>query len=113
MSESDAPSRDVHDFVGDLSDKQLHCRELGHTWKPLTVRWDRETEAYDRRLRCSVCRTIRVQLLTSSGHVMTNRYEYVDGYLAKNVERGTLNRDIFRLEAILRFLHAHETTEVA
>ena len=108
MSAKNAPFRDAHSFVGDLSDRLLHCRELGHTWKPLTVRWDKESSAYDRRLRCPSCRTIRIQLLTSTGHVVSNRYDYTDGYLAKGVDVGTLHRDMFRLEAITRFLTAHE-----
>lgn len=107
---SDAPKHvRPEDFVGDLSDRLLHCRELGHTWKPLTVSWDKSSSSYDRRLRCPSCRTVRVQLLTSTGHVVSNRYQYPDGYLAKNVEVGLLNRDLFRIEAITRFLTATET----
>lgn len=94
----------AHDFVGDLSDKLLHCRELGHTWKPLTVSWDQASASYDRRLRCPSCRTVRIQVLTTSGHVVTNRYVYPDGYLAKDVEARQLHRDLFRMEAITRFL---------
>ena len=105
MSSSEAPAhRSAQDFAGDLSDKQLHCRELGHTWKPLTVFWDVDARAYDRRLRCSMCRTIRVQLLTETGHVHSNRYIYPDGYLATNVEAASMRRDVFRLEAVTRFL---------
>ena len=108
MPSKDEPTRDAHSFVGDLSDRLLHCRELGHTWKPLTVSWDVESRAYDRRLRCPSCRTVRVQLLTSTGHVVSNRYDYPEGYLAKNVDSHTLSRDIFRLEAITRYLGATE-----
>lgn len=98
-------------FVSGLGNKVLHCRELGHSWKPLTASWDRDARAYDRRLRCTSCRTIRVQLLTEYGHVVSNRYIYPEGYLAKGVNVGTLHRDQFRLEALTRFLSA--TTEVA
>ena len=101
-------SKSAHDFVGDLSDRLLHCRELGHTWKPLTVSWDRASKSYDRRLRCPSCRTVRVQILTNSGHVVSNRYVYPEGYLAKNVEVQTLSRDLYRMEAITRFLQATE-----
>lgn len=108
---SDAPThRNATDFVGDLTDRLLHCRELGHTWKPLTVSWDPESRSYDRRLRCPSCRTVRRQLLTSTGHVHSNRYDYPEGYLAKDVDAHTLSRDLFRMEAITRFLQA---TEVA
>lgn len=99
---------DAETFVGELSGRVLHCRELGHTWKPLTVTFDRSAGMYDRRLRCPSCRTVRVQLLTDRGHVVTNRYQYPDGYLAKGVDVGTLNRDMFRIEAITRFVSATE-----
>lgn len=108
MPGNDAPMRDAADFVGELSDRLLRCRELGHMWKPLTVHWDRESSSYDRRLRCPSCRTVRIQLLTTSGHVVSNRYQYPDGYLAKNVQAGTYNRDLFRIEAVTRFLSATE-----
>jgi hypothetical protein len=104
---------DPASFVGDLSDKWLHCRELGHQWKPLTVSFDRKGGAYDRRLRCPSCRTVRIQVLTASGHVVSNRYDYPDGYLAKGVQTGTLHRDDFRLEAIVRFLSATQGKEHA
>jgi hypothetical protein len=104
-SEPQPPDLDA--FVADLSDRVLHCRELGHVWKPMTARWDREASCYDRRLRCTSCRTVRVQLLTGSGHAVSNRYIYPDGYLAKGSAHN-LNRDAFRLEALTRFL---QTTE--
>lgn len=97
---------DVDDFASGLTNGALHCRELGHVWRPLTVSFDRSAGAYDRRLRCSSCRTVRVQVLNSHGHTVSNRYVYPDGYLAKGVETGMTNRDVFRLEAITRFLSA-------
>lgn len=102
---SDSPTAvHVETFAASLSAKQLHCRELGHTWRSWTVSFDQASKSYDRRLRCSSCRTIRHQLLDSRGHVLTNSYTYADGYLAANVERGTLSRDVFRLEAVTRVL---------
>lgn len=95
---------DIGTFVGGLTDRVLHCRDVGHTWKPLTVSWDREHSCYDRRLRCPSCRTVRIQLLTQSGHPVSNRYVYPDGYLAKGSTRNGMTRDVFRLEAVQRFL---------
>jgi hypothetical protein len=91
-------------FAARLSDKALHCRELGHVWRPLAATWDADARAFDRRLRCSSCRTERVQILSMRGGVLSNRYVYPDGYLAKNVEGMTGSRDLFRLEAVLRTL---------
>jgi hypothetical protein len=104
---------DVESFAASLGDKVLHCRELGHVWRPLTVRWDASAKAYDRRLRCSSCRTVRVQVLTGKGAIVSNRYEYADGYLASGVQIGRGDRSTFRSEALSRFLNAHADDEVA
>ena len=97
----------AEEFAAELSDRLLHCRELGHTWRPFTVSFDKSSRSYDRRLRCASCRTIRKQLLDSRGHVIRNGYDYSDGYLAKNLERGG-SRDAYRVEAIVRFLNHSE-----
>lgn len=91
-------------FAARLSDKALHCRELGHVWRPLVATWEADARAFHRRLRCASCRTERVQVLTARGHVVSNRYVYPDGYLATHVLGMTGARDTFRLEAILRTL---------
>lgn len=91
-------------FASRLSDKALHCRELGHTWRPLSASWEAESQSFHRRLRCSSCRTERRQVLSARGHVISNGYVYPDGYLATNVEGMTGARDLFRLEAVLRVL---------
>jgi hypothetical protein len=98
---------DLDAFVAGLTDRVLHCRELGHVWKPLTARWDGDASCYDRRLRCNSCRTVRIQLLTRSGHPVSNRYVYPDGYLAKGTTHNA-NRDVFRIEAITRFLGTND-----
>jgi hypothetical protein len=94
-------------FAHSLSERQLHCRELGHNWRPLTATYDRKARCYDRRLRCATCRTERVQVLSSRGEVLSNRYDYPKGYLASNVDEhpgiGAM-RATFRLEAVTRFL---------
>lgn len=100
---TDNREKAVETFAAELSAKQLHCRELGHTWRSWTVTWDASARCYDRRLRCSSCRTIRKQLLNDRGHVLQNSYDYADGYLASNVTAG-FTRDVFRLEAIMRAL---------
>lgn len=103
----------IDTFVSGLGDKVLHCRELGHTWRPLTVSWDKEAKAYDRRLRCPSCRTVRIQLLSQYGHVLGNRYQYPEGYLAHGVPVGQTGRDRFRQEALERFLSSHDGVKVA
>ena len=89
-------------FAGRMTGKQLHCRELGHVWRPSTVE-SVPGGGYVRTLRCSSCRTEREQVLDSSAVPLSNRYRYPDGYLAADVEPG-LTRSVFRLEAVLREL---------
>lgn len=96
-------------FAATLSDKFLHCRELGHNWQPHTATYDRKSRTYDRTIRCRTCRTERHQLLDARGGVVSNGYTYADGYLASRVaETGTLTRDVFRLEAVQRALNVTE-----
>lgn len=103
-----AARTDAADFASNLSDRLLACRELGHNWKPLTVSWAPREKVYDRQLRCSSCRTVRRQVLSRQGHVLRNGYIYPDGYLAKGLEAGTYSRDLFRLEAVVRFVSTHQ-----
>lgn len=104
---TDEESVSADAFTGRLSAGQLHCRELGHVWRPNTVEYDRPTRHYVRTLRCSSCRTERHQTLDSTGAVVANSYVYPAGYLATNVQE-RIYRETFRLEAVLRELHQRE-----
>lgn len=103
---TEAPEyRDASSFAQSLSDKQLHCRELGHVWRDHTVTWDPKARVFDRALRCQSCHSIRRQVLDRRGHVIRNGYQYTEGYLAAKVmNRDNLNRDTFRLEALTRWM---------
>lgn len=95
----------VDTFAAGLSNSFLACRELGHMWKPWRAEWSGELRAYERELRCSRCKTFRRQLVNDQGHVLSNNYRYADGYQAKNVENVVrVSRDVFRLEALTRYL---------
>lgn len=107
MRKVEPPTADA--FVHGLNARVLHCRELGHVWRPSTVTHDTSARVYDRRLRCTSCHTVRVQILSERGHVVGNRYVYPDGYLASGVEGIGQSRDLFRLEAVQRFLEAGRT----
>lgn len=106
MRDTEPMSRET--FVSGLSNRALHCRELGHTWRAWTVNWDATAKCYDRRLRCSSCHSFRNQLLDRTGDVIRNGYTYAPGYLAKGVESG-IDRALFRLESLGRFIANHET----
>lgn len=106
MAKNDGPVS-PESFAAGMSTRALHCRELGHNWRDYTVTWNRKAKCYERALRCSSCRTIRHQVVSTDGTALSNRYTYPDGYLAQNVD-GPVDRAVFRMEAITRFLDAHQ-----
>ena len=96
------------EWVLDLNDQQLLCRDIGHTWRPFRAYL---TEyGYERILRCPRCRTERAQSLSPRGHVLEGHYSYPDGYLApKGVGRMDSDaRDLLRLESIGRLIAKEE-----
>lgn len=105
MVQDSEPLVSVETFASHMPAKFLRCRELGHVWRPHTVERDPSGGGFFRRLRCPECKTVREQLLDTSGHTIRNGYQYPDGYLADgHVERGRHSRDVYRLEAIIRYL---------
>jgi hypothetical protein len=99
----------VETFAAKLTTKQLACRDNGHVWAPFTVRVlvsRNRVAGYERTMQCRQCRSKRRQLLNSTGGVVRNGYDYVDGYLADHVQKG-FGREPFRLEAIHRFVDTH------
>lgn len=103
---SGALKSDVQDFAAGLSISHLHCRELGHNWRPWVARWDGEHNAYERALRCTRCKTQRWETIGSTGAKLGAHYKYPDGYTAQPgmgriVGEG---RDALRLESLGRAL---------
>lgn len=99
---------DVEAFAEALPDKYLHCRELGHLWRPYKA--GRHPDGgFERTLRCNRCYTKRVQDLSSRGMVLTNRYIHPEGYLSEGVGRIVgEGRGLLRLESIKRVLNDDE-----
>lgn len=95
---------DVKEFAKSLPEKYLHCRELGHLWRPF--RAGRHPDGgFERVLRCSRCRTRREQSLSSTGMVLTNNYKHPEGYLTEGIGRIVgEGRGLLRLESIMRVL---------
>lgn len=109
VASKEATPQAPEDFAHSLSMRALHCRELGHTWRAWTVDYDKKARCYDRSLRCSSCQSVRHELLDTQGTVLRSSYTYAKGYLATNVEAGTLSRSVFRMESITRFLDREGT----
>jgi hypothetical protein len=99
-----AERHEVEDFAHGLSISHLHCRELGHNWRPWVARYDEEHSSYERALRCTRCRTERWESIGLSGTKLGSHYKYPDGYVApaglgRIVGEG---RDALRLESLHR-----------
>lgn len=99
-----ASREEVAGFAASLSISHLHCRELGHNWRPWVARWVDEDNSYERALRCTRCRTERWETIGASGAKLGAHYKYPDGYI---VEHGMgrivgEGRDQLRLESMQR-----------
>jgi hypothetical protein len=96
--------------VGDLPAAFLACRDIGHAWRPLTASFEGEARQYRRVLRCSRCKTDRVQYLNVRGHVESTHYEYPDGYQRPpGSDFGPYDsamRDAVHLTSVLRLVEA-------
>lgn len=99
---------DVQSWAADMPEAFLACRDLGHTWRPLTARYDPDVNSYARTLRCSRCRTTRSQTLSLSGLILGNQYEYPDGYQvpAGSGRIDQQGRGIIRLQTTIASLEA-------
>lgn len=103
----------VQDFAEELSDAHLHCRELGHLWRPHSAGRYKDG-GFERVLRCNRCRTRRQQTLTGAGMVQTNKYIYPDGYQAKGLGRIVgEGRGILRIASITRVIDKNENKEAS
>lgn len=98
----------VQEFAEELKETFLHCRELGHNWRPYTV--GRHPDGgFERTLRCSRCRTKRVQSLSRTGMVLTNKYVHPAGYLLEGLGRIVgEGRGVLRLESMKRIIEKDE-----
>lgn len=97
--------REIAEFAQGLPEKFLYCREMGHNWRPYTAGRFKDG-GYERTLRCSRCRTQRVQEISARGVVLRNNYVHPDGYLSpagmgRIVGEG---RGALRLESIKRIV---------
>jgi hypothetical protein len=99
-----ADRADVEAIAQDMPMSYLQCRALGHTWRSSSAAIDRVARAYDVELRCSRCRTIRVQTVSFTGHVVSSHYEYPDGYVNHLGRIAGDGRDALRLESIVRII---------
>jgi hypothetical protein len=107
-----APDFALESVIDGMTLEHLQCRDFNHSWRPYTA--SRHTNGLiERQLRCSRCRTIKVQTLNRWGHVVAGRYDYADGYVIKGLGRiiGE-EKDHLRLASINKIL-TDDTAEEA
>lgn len=94
-----ASTEEVEALADEWSDKVVHCRIYGHSWKPLTV--VRILNGFTVKQRCPNCRNTRSQDMDVYGSAGAWRYEYVEGYLTKDLGRiDNAGRNVLRIAAI-------------
>lgn len=98
------PGIDVEEYAQGLSDSFLHCRELGHVWRPRSVIRIPDG-GFTRTLVCAQCTTTRIQDLNAWGVAVRNRYRHAEGYLMRGLGRmDSTSLGVLRREAITRYL---------
>lgn len=93
---------DVREFAASLPERYLHCREMGHNWRPFSAGRYKDG-GFERVLRCTRCRTKRRQGIDGRGMIMASSYEHPPGYLSDGMGRIVgEGRGALRLESIQR-----------
>lgn len=94
---------EVESFAEGLSDAFLHCRELGHLWRPYSGGRHSDGTGFARILKCHRCRTKREQDIDSRGMILSNKYIYPEGYQVQGLGRiiGE-GRGVLRLQSLSR-----------
>lgn len=94
---------EVETFAEGLPDKYLHCRELGHLWRPYSGGRFAEGDGFTRILKCHRCRTKREQEIDGRGMILANKYIYPEGYQVEGLGRIVgEGRGVLRLQSMIR-----------
>jgi hypothetical protein len=93
----------VRAAVKDMPDGHVHCRTLGHVWAHRTV--DRHQKGFIQILGCKSCDTIKEQIISRQGEILSSHTTYAPGYLLKGL--GRLRADtkaIVRVASLVKML---------
>lgn len=102
---ADARHGHIQEFIENLPDKFLQCREMGHNWGPYTA-FRYKDGGFQRTLICSRCKMRKVQDLTSRG-MLTGSTTYLppDGYRIKGLgQLAGEERGLLRMESVGRVI---------
>lgn len=113
----------MSETIGDLTDDQLECRDLGHSWRhyqdeaPLKLRTVVEVVRW---MQCDRCETQRkeqlwVHLKTGQVEKHSQRYVYADGYRlpAHTIRsRGDVWGEVLRRTGALDMLNSKQRASI-
>jgi len=96
--------KDEHDIEKQLKKAKpeyLMCRDLRHPWQPYDAHRDGKRRTITRTLVCPRCGTLRHDVLDFSGYVVSQRYEYPEGYQLKGGSMTAGDRAMMRIMTTL------------
>jgi hypothetical protein len=100
-----ARKSEVKQAIKNMGEDFRHCRDYGHTWRPLTAYRLAKGKGWEETIRCLGCQTIRYRQLDKEGDVVKNHYHYELGYLIEGLGRLTGGeRGMLRLASIMDHL---------
>jgi hypothetical protein len=77
----EAVHADVLDWIDEVPEAYLECRDYMHARFPWRAWWDSDAHAYREVLRCRRCTSQWSRLVYSTGKRSRWSVDYVDGYL--------------------------------
>lgn len=83
-----ATPAEVRAWAETLPERFLECRDMNHSWRRFNV-GRHKSGGFERTLRCSRCRSRKIQHVSDGGLILGSRYEHSDGYLAEGLGRLT------------------------
>lgn len=96
-----ASKRDIARAASSLSDNYLRCRDIGHQWRLYYQK--KHGSNIVRQMYCPSCKTNRKTKINRYGEVVSNSYDYTDGYLIQGLGRlQGRTKSMLRVEAINR-----------
>lgn len=94
--------------ISNYDETFLECRDLRHPWA--VVGYFRNGAGITRIMQCRRCPTKRFQTVSARGEILSNRYEYPDGYQisgtgAGGVPNAEIRRVVFSRVSIFNSEH--------
>ncbi|MFF4777552.1 hypothetical protein ACFY05_32315 [Microtetraspora fusca] len=94
---------EVSKFAASLDTEALLCRTWSHSWDPLRSTVRRSEGQFHWSTQCGRCGTSRTRVLGIDGTLISNSYDYADGYRMEGLGRvSAAGRASMRVESLRR-----------